>query len=231
MSQAEDLLDSLSTDDVLAYTVRTETEEHIIIGSDRFIKVPSALKRIAVQHDHNIETVTFDCPRYWDGHDMSKMIIYINYMRADGKKNSDLADNVRISTSDDSIIHFDWTIDGFLTEIKGTISFLVCVKKSSDNGNTLVNHWNSELNREMYVSEGLECEESIVAQYPGIITSLLTRMDLVDKSLPFVFSLGPVKPGFTCVWFNTNEIAENIYGNGTSEIVTENLPAAEEGKF
>ena len=54
-------------------------EEHIKIGLDRHITVPESLKRIAVQYDHNVETVTFDCPRYWDGHDMSKMTVYINY--------------------------------------------------------------------------------------------------------------------------------------------------------
>ena len=56
------------------------SEEHIIIGRDRYITVPEGLKRIAVQYDHNVETVTFDCPRYWDEHDLSTMNIYINYI-------------------------------------------------------------------------------------------------------------------------------------------------------
>ena len=38
-------------------------EQHIIINSDRSITVPTELKNIAVQNDHNIETVMFDCPR------------------------------------------------------------------------------------------------------------------------------------------------------------------------
>ena len=64
MSQAEELLDSISVDDIALYTADPETEEHIVVGSDRFITVPNSLKRIGVQYDHNIETVTFDCPRY-----------------------------------------------------------------------------------------------------------------------------------------------------------------------
>ena len=47
------------------------SEPHIVIDSHRAITVPEQLKRIAVQFDHNFETVTFDCPRYWDGHDLS----------------------------------------------------------------------------------------------------------------------------------------------------------------
>ena len=62
MSQAVDLLSGLSDDDVATYTANTE-EEHIIVGKDRFIRIPEALKRLGVQHDKDIETVTFDCPR------------------------------------------------------------------------------------------------------------------------------------------------------------------------
>ena len=60
MSQAEELLNSLSAGD----TTETAIEGHIVIGNDRFITVPEEPKRIGVQYDHNIETVTFDCPRY-----------------------------------------------------------------------------------------------------------------------------------------------------------------------
>ena len=62
MSRADELLDTLSEDDVSVFTVKP----HIVINSDRTITVPNSLKRIAVQYDHNIETITFDCPRYWD---------------------------------------------------------------------------------------------------------------------------------------------------------------------
>lgn len=154
-------------------------EEHIIIHDDRFITVPKALKRIAVQNDHNIETVTFDCPRYWDNHDMSKMRIYINYMCADKSVGMYLAQNVTIDTDDTNIMHFDWTISRNATKVIGTLSFLVCIKKTDEFGYS-INHWNSELNQEMYISEGLECEEPILEAYPDVISYLLTRQDLIE---------------------------------------------------
>lgn len=176
MSQAEELLNSITTDESAGYTVGSSEEGHIVIGDDRFITVPAELKKIAVQHDHNIETVTFDCPRYWDGHDMSEMAVYINYMRADGNKGSYIADNVTVDDTDDSIMHFSWTLSRNVTEIKGTITFLVCIRKTDEEGNE-VNHWNSELNREMAVSEGLECDAIIEEVYPDIITQLLEKID------------------------------------------------------
>lgn len=124
MSQAEELLKSAAS----TRTVNPDTEPHIVIGDDRFITVPAELKRIAVQGDHDVETVTFDCPRYWDNHDLSEMQIYINYARPDESLGSHLAENVRVDEVDDTIIHFDWTISSHVSEIKGKMSFLVCAK-------------------------------------------------------------------------------------------------------
>lgn len=151
-------------------------EEHIVIGSDRFIRVPDALKRIAVQFDHNVETVTFDCPRYWDGLDMSTMTIYINYRRADNILGSFKGENVTVDETDPTIMHFTWKISKNVTKVKGTLVFLICVKKTDDDGNE-ENHWNSELNEEMYISEGLEVDEVAVENYPDLITQLLDQIE------------------------------------------------------
>lgn len=179
MDKANELLKSMMGEDISLYTSTPETEPHIVIGLDRFITVPDELKRIAVQFDHNIETVTFDCPRFWDGYDMSKMKIYINYLRKDRTRGMYLADNVAVDDIDQAVMHFDWTITKNVTLNAGTVSFLVCIKKTNEEGFE-ENHWNSELNQDIYVSEGLECEESILENYPDIITQLLTRMDIVE---------------------------------------------------
>ena len=179
MSQADELLELLSNDGVTALSADPSVEPHIVIDSSRNITVPGQLKRIAVQYDHNIETVTFDCPRYWDGHDMSTMTVYINYKRPDGKVGSYIANNVKIDDIDDSIMHFDWTISNYCTMVSGSLMFLVCIKRTNSDGEE-INHWNSELNTEMYVSKGLETENLVEESYPDIITQLLERMDVVE---------------------------------------------------
>ena len=171
MSEAENLLDTLTMD--------PENEGHIIIDSKRYITVPDELKRIAVQFDHNIETVTFDCPRYWDGRDLSVMKIYVNYKRADNKIGSHWCETVTIDETDPNIIHFDWTISQHTALVKGQISFLVCARIVDEDG-VEVNHWNSELNTEMYVSEGLEVSDTIIKAHTDIITQLLIRMEEVE---------------------------------------------------
>lgn len=177
MSQVDNVLNTLSVDETAAYAVDTAEEPHIIVGADRRITVPDELRRIAVEHDHNIETVTFDCPRYWDEHDMSEMQVYINYRLPGGKLGSYLAENVSV---EGDIMHFTWTISNDVTPTKGNIDFLVCIKKTDSDGNE-ENHWNSELNQDLYIAEGLETVETVMKQHPDIITQLLTRMTAVEN--------------------------------------------------
>ena len=158
----------------------TGTGDRIIIGNDRLISIPENMRKIAVQYDHNIETITFTMPRYWDGHDMSKMRVYVNYMRSDDVVGSDLCTNVVVNEEDESLMNFNWTITGHLTAAYGPIAFLVCVKNVNGAGNE-ENHWNSELCKDAYISEGLECEGEIIAPYPGLLTAVLNRMDIVEN--------------------------------------------------
>ena len=193
MSRAEDLLDTLS-DEPMPALADPANEPHIVIDTSRRITVPEELKRIAVQYDHNIETVTFDCPRYWDGHDMSKMAIYINYRCPDKTMGSYLAENVVVDKSDESMMHFDWTISKNVTMADGNLMFLVCIKKTNEEGEE-VNHWNTELNREMYISEGMECDEDIIESYPDIITQLLLRMDSVEMIIAPTIEVAEIAGG------------------------------------
>ena len=178
MSKAENLLNSLNTPSGL---VNESEEPHIVIGYDRVVTVPDQLKRLAVQHDHDVETVTFDCPRYWDEHDMSKMSVYINYLRSDTYQAAYKVPTVTVDANNSSIMHFDWTISRNVSSVTGKIVFLVCVKKTDADGNES-NHWNSELCKDCYVSEGLEPNaEELKEAYPDIIeqwhNELLERVD------------------------------------------------------
>lgn len=169
MSQADALLNSLEEEGISLQLADATTEPHIVIGADRVISVPKELQRIAVQYDHNVETVTFDCPRYWDDLDMSKLNIYINYMRKDRELGCYKATDITVDETDQSIMHFNWTISQNVSLVKGELKFLVCIKKADADGNE-ENHWNSELNSEMYISEGLEVDKVVLEPYPDVIS-------------------------------------------------------------
>lgn len=155
MSKAEELINSLDNSGVMVLSADASTEPHIVIGSDRAITVPDQLKRIAVQYDHNVETVIFDCPRYWDEHDMSEWTVYINYRRPDNKVGEYITAGVTVDNVDPSIMHFNWVVSKNVTRANGKITFNVCIQDAKEDG-TVTHHWNSELCNDCYISEGFE---------------------------------------------------------------------------
>ncbi len=173
MSQVDNILNGMSDDDIALYLADNAVgEEHIVIDENRKVIVPDSLKRIAVQHDHNIETVTFDCPRYWDGHDLSKMLIYINHLCPSGALGCTVATDVKVDETDTNVMHFDWIISECVTINEGYITFLVCAKTQDADG-TNRHHWNSEICKDMYVSEGLELPEDFMETHPDVLTQVL----------------------------------------------------------
>ena len=181
MSLADDLLNDLSEDELIVRAADEAIEPNIVIGEDRFITVPDELQKIAVQFDHRIETVTFDCPRYWDGADMSKMLIYVHYTREDGLAGMYLCKNIMIDEENPSLMHFDWTLTRNVTGMSGLLRFLVSVSRVDKEGN-ISQYWSTEVNEQMHVSNGMDNAEVIQHKYPDIFSQMLQRMEEVDGS-------------------------------------------------
>lgn len=145
----------MSTADELFMGVNPE-EPHIVVREDRTIIVPDDLKTIIVQHDHNIETITFDCPRYWDGHDLSTMDIKINYKLSNGFKGAYTCLDVVVDTEDDNMMHFTWTISNIVTQTSGAIAFLICATTLNVDG-TADQAWHTKPCSDLSVAEGMDC--------------------------------------------------------------------------
>ena len=194
MSQAAVLLNSLDNTEVMAASDVVE-EDYIVVDENRNVHVPESMRRLGVQHDHNIETVTIKCPRYWDGYDMSQMKIYVNYLCSNGTKGQYLTTNLVVNY--DTML-FDWVISNNVTQVKGALSFLVCIGKTDADG-VEERHWNSELNQDCYISEGLECDEIALVNYPDIITQLLIRMEEVNT-----IATPEAMQSYTAEWLEAN---------------------------
>ena len=128
----------------------------IVINDDRTVTVPYELKVLAIQYNHNVDAIEFDCPRYWVDIDLSTMDIYINYETADGKPGSHKCANVSVDTTYDDVIHFTWTIKAPVTEVAGKISFTVCAQKSGDEYLT-EQRWHSFPCDDCEIAEGKAC--------------------------------------------------------------------------
>lgn len=191
MGQAEELLNSLASGD--SYSV---SGEYVVIGEDRFMVVPENFKKLGVQFDHDVNTISFICPRYSDGRDMSTMSVWVNYMRADGYVDAARCENVTVDTDDANLMHFDWVVTRNATEINGELKALVCVKKVDSSGNEQ-NHWNSEICSDFYVSEGMEAEETAIEMHADVVEHLLLRMTTVENKTTKSAMLNYVKQYLT----------------------------------
>lgn len=186
MSLAKTLLNSLDDYEVTEVDA-VEEEPHIIVGSNREITVPAKLKLIAVKGDKDIETVTIDCVRYWDGNDLSTFAIYLNYVLPDKTVGTYIPEAIITSEGED-VFHFDWKIKNNITTKSGKISFAITAVKTklNENGETVVDkQWGSLPNGDCTIASGLDIssvpseEESsdVVAQLSAILEQIHGNID------------------------------------------------------
>lgn len=186
MSLAEEMLANMSViDDSSTYLA--EEEPHIVINESRQAIVPNELKTIAVTGDKDIETVTFDCVRYWDGNDLSTFAIYLNYVLPDSSTGTYIPDEI-VTSDGDEFYHFDWKIKNNITKKSGQISFAITAIKTklNDGGVTVVEkQWSSIPNGDCSIALGLDIsnvpseEESsdVVAQLSAILEQIHADVD------------------------------------------------------
>lgn len=171
-----------TAEELLARTADMTIEPHIIVSPNRVITVPTELRTI-VQYDRNIETVIFDCPRYWDEHDMSKMKVTIEYTRADKVTGQYICSNVWVNPDDDTIMHFSWTIDDHVSAVVGQLSIQVVVKDADKNGD-LEERWGSITNNEMRVEPSLNASAGIATAQPDAILNIVSRLENLETHIP-----------------------------------------------
>lgn len=140
----------------------------VIDGETRIISVPTEYKELGVESDEKVTRVKFQCPKIvGDNIDLTEYNLYINYRNAGNKLNSYLVEDVTV-TGD--TINFSWLLSRHVTESPGTISYIVCAKKSDDTG--VINEWNTKVATGT-VGIGLEATEEIEEQNVDAIEQIL----------------------------------------------------------
>lgn len=200
MSLAEEMLANVSLDnETTAYN--TDDDEHIVVSESRDIIVPNSLKVIAVTGDKDVETVTFDCVRYWDGNDLSTFAIYLNYILPDGTTGTYIPESIRTSDGE-SIYHFDWLIQNNITKKSGKILFgVTAIKtKQNDSGEPIIEkQWSSFVNGDCSIAVGVDVsivqdeEESggIIAQLSKILENVPVRGEYLQDDVYFPSNRSP----------------------------------------
>ncbi len=151
-----------------------DTDKHFVIdGITRTVKNVSETKTVVVQHDHNSERLTFELPRYIDGHDMSTCnVVQVHYNNIDAKtleQSKDLheVDDLQISPDDDEVVICSWLIHSNATKHVGKLNFVIRFVCSSDGKVDYA--WNTAVCSCVTVTEGIYNTDDVAEGYSDIL--------------------------------------------------------------
>lgn len=158
----------MSTVDEVLATAEVVDAVCVIDGETRVISVPNEYKELGVESDEKVTRIKFQCPKIvGDNVDLTEYNLYINYRNAANKLNSYLVEDVAVT---DNTLSFSWLLSRHVTESPGTISYIVCAKKSDDTG--VINEWNTKVATGT-VGVGLEATQEIEEQNIDVIEQIL----------------------------------------------------------
>lgn len=126
MASVEEALNSMNYQDYIHDDI-----QFIIDNNLRTVSIPSDGVVIGVLGDKNVNRVNFKMDRYYNGFDMSKFAIRINYRNANGHVNYYTVNDLTIE--DDKLL-FTWLVDSGAAAYVGNIKFVVrmFILKGSD---------------------------------------------------------------------------------------------------
>lgn len=152
----------------------TEIEYCTVDDDTRVVTVPEKYRKLGVESDGAAKRVWFRFPKLVgnNGIDLSAVSVRVNFRNANGDGDIYMVQDL---TADGDNVVFSWELSRKVTAYKGSVSFVVCAVKSNTSG-VVKNEWNTTLNRECEVLEGLEVSEQITQENPDIIEYILANL-------------------------------------------------------
>lgn len=152
-----------------------DSDPHFTVDPDnRELKYTSPEKLTIMHNDHNSEIVTFDMPRYVDGHDMLLCNkIQVHFINVEANKSSNRVSGMYTVTDahedpeDSNKIIFSWPISRTATSLVGTLHFTL--RFACMEGSRLTYSWNTAVYTGMSVSQSIDNTETIGEEYLDIV--------------------------------------------------------------
>lgn len=150
-----------------------DTDIHYKIdGITRNITNVNETKRTLVQNDHNSERLTFELPRFIDGHDVTDCnVVQVHFTNADTyEKNFSKGiydvDDIGIkgeSDADKNIAILTWLVSGKATKYVGTLNFVIRFSCVTDG--VVEYAWNTAVFKGITILEGIYNSDDVVEEY------------------------------------------------------------------
>ena len=154
-----------------------ETEVCTIDNDLRTITIPSSLQIVGVESDEDVRRLNFQMPKQYGEVDLSEFNIRINFMNANNGGDVYAVTDKQVSGGN---ITFSWLVGRNALAYRGSIRFIVCLKKADAEG-VVQQEFNTTV-AQLTVLEGLETTEAVVAENPDIIEQILARLDELEEN-------------------------------------------------
>lgn len=157
-----------------AHSVADTDKRFVINPKERKITPADGKGVVIVKGDSNSEIITFELPRYVEGHDMMLSdVVRVNYnnvSRDTKNQNRDFHDvkDLHVDFEDSDKIVFTWKIDENAAVYFGSLLYMVTFRCLDDENNILY-EWGSGIGSDIVVSDGINNDVDIAQKYPEII--------------------------------------------------------------
>lgn len=209
MSEANELLNSLSDAEYTSYSDAAPVDDYLNINAEgRITNIPGTEILLGVETDQDVERKYFKCPRVvGDNIDLSTLSIRINYENAGGERDKYPVGDVVI---DGDYITFSWLLSEKVLRYKGAVKFTVVAVKVLEDG-TVKNAWNTTL-ASGKVLEGLTVEDLDYVeeeQARDVLAQLLLLLD--DKGQESIVRIEThADEQITLISFKASEVMYSI---------------------
>ena len=156
-----------------------DKDNHFIINAiTRGVAAANGMKKILIQHDHDSERFTFECPRFIEGHDMAlcnKIEVHFINIGGGNKKALGVFTVTDLEVSDDGeTVGFSWLISSVGTANVGTLTF--CIRFACTEKNELVYQWFTGVNKETMVQEGIYNNDDLADEFSDIVEEWMSQV-------------------------------------------------------
>lgn len=174
MSQAEKLLATLRETAVDHSHAMSDSDIYFLIDpTTRTMSNGSSNPSFIMQYDHNSTVVTFEIPRFVEGHDMllcNRVLVHwnnISEFTIDEVAESTELYDLQINPKDATTVICSWTITRNSTQHSGRLAFLIqyeCIENEA-----VTYEWHTDVYSDMLVKPGRNYGEQSIIEYTDIL--------------------------------------------------------------
>lgn len=153
------------------HIMRDVDKRFIIDTINKTVIAPEHNVPVLSQYDHNSEYITFEADRHVEGHDLLKCDkVEVHYNNTNGRavsKGLYEAVDLQVDPNDATKVIFTWAVSEMATQYAGKLNFIVSFVCTDDGD--LLYRWNTRINSDIRVSDGINNAEYIENTYADVL--------------------------------------------------------------